>query len=361
MPVQLPVRNPIELPKVDGPTANAHKSIVDSIPLKLVLFLAAPYLAGQTAQGAVNRAHQLYRESRFTATIDILGEDCTADSDCDAFVKAYLQVIDLVAANQLPTQRPEEQMTISFKPSMFSVCLPTAQVPERDRYLAEAFGRMQKVVAYAKERNVKMTLEAEDHNWTDFHLDTYFALINAGFTNLGTVIQSRLFRTKQDLKRFDERCRVRMVIGIYNEPAEIAHTEKPIMKELLVDYAAELAACGTYLEIATHDTDCVAQFFQRVAIPQQLPSNKFEIQMLLGVPRKDVQQGLVSGRYFNDMAQNATSKAADYLSDLARTGVPVRMYLPFGKDKVAGPYCKRRLKANPNMALYGIKNLLHLR
>lgn len=346
---------------MDGPTANARPSLIDSIPLPMVLFLASPYLAGKTAQEAINRAHQLYRENRFTATIDILGEDCTADSDCEAFVAAYLNVIDLVSANQLPVRRPEEQMTVSFKPSMFSVCVPDAQIPERDRYLAEAFGRMQKVVAYAKERGVKMTLEAEDHRWTDFQLDTYFSLINAGFSNLGTVLQARLFRTKQDLKRFDERCRVRMVIGIYVEPAEIAHTEKPIMKELLVDYSAELAARGTYLEIATHDTDCITQFFQRVAIPQRLPANKFEVQMLLGVPRKDVQQGLVSGKFFTDLAQNATSKNADYLSDLARSGVPVRMYLPYGKDKVAGPYCKRRLKANPNMALYGLKNLLHLR
>ncbi len=56
-----------------------------------------------------------------------------------------------------------------------------------------------------------MTLEAEDHRWTNFQLESYFALVNAGYSNLGTVLQTRLFRTEKDLDRFDQRMRVRLV------------------------------------------------------------------------------------------------------------------------------------------------------
>src|SRR5262249_52890086 len=145
------------------------------------------------------------------------------------------------------------------------------------------------------------------------------------------------------------------------EAADIAETNKTVMKERLIDYASELAARGTYIELATHDETVLKNFFQRVAIPQRLGADRFEVQMLLSVPRKDVQQSLVDGSYFAALAQNAPSNQLDYLGDLARTGAVVRMYLPYGKDAVAGPYCKRRLKGNPHMISYGIKNFLNLR
>jgi proline dehydrogenase len=366
MPVQLPTKGQLELGNV-APTAGSNtNSIVDYIPLKLVLMLASPYLAGESYNSAIAKAHELYNKNRFTGTIDILGEDCTSDADCDYFVQAYKNTIDAVAARPLPVHRQMEQLTISFKPSMFSPMVPTEDRPDRVQVLSKAYDRMAEVVAYAKQHNINMTLEAEDHRWADFHLDSYFSLVKAGMTNLGTVIQSRLFRTKDDLKRFDESHRVRMVIGIYNEPASIALTEKPQMKRVLVDYAAEIAARGSYIEVATHDSDCIRDFVERVAIPQRLLNTRWENQMLLGVPRLEVQQALASGKYFADLANSdskvaSNSKAIEYLSDMARSGVPVRMYLPYGKDAVAAPYCKRRLKANPNMMLFGIKNLFHIK
>jgi proline dehydrogenase len=367
MTVQLPVQETTQQNDNVAPTAGSTaRSIVDIIPLKLVLWLASPYLAGETHNSAIDKAHELYRKNRFTGTIDILGEDCTSEADCDQFVGAYKATIDAVAARPLVVQRPADQLTVSMKPSMFSPIVPTDSRADRNAVLARAYDRILEVVAYAKQRGINMTLEAEDHRWADFHLDTYFSLLKAGYTNLGTVLQSRLFRTKDDLKRFDESARVRMVIGIYNEPANLALTEKPKMKQVLVDYAAELAARGTYLEVATHDSSCVDSFVQRVAVPQRLPADRWETQFLLGVPRLELQQSLVSGKYFADLANSgdptySSAKAVEYLSDMARTGVPVRMYLPFGKDAVAAPYCKRRLKANPNIMLYGIKNALHLK
>lgn len=366
MTVQLPVKAQTESGNVAPSAGSSANSIVDYIPLKLVLWLAAPYTAGETYNSAIKKAHELYKKNRFTGTIDILGEDCSSDADCDNFVKAYKNTIDAVAANPLPVSRREEQLTISFKPSMFSPMIPTEDRPDRAKVLAKAYDRMQEVVGYAKQRNINMTLEAEDYRWADFHLNSYFSLVKEGYTNLGTVIQSRLFRTKEDLKRFDDSHRVRMVIGIYNEPASIALTEKPQMKKVLVDYCAELAARGSYIELATHDEDCIRDFVERVAIPQRLPHTRWENQMLLGVPRLDLQQALASGKYFADIANSGSrvatgAKAIEYLSDMARTGIIERMYLPYGKDAVAAPYCKRRLKANPNMALFGIKNFFHIK
>jgi proline dehydrogenase len=63
--------------------------------------------------------------------------------------------------------------------------------------------------------------------------------------------------------------------------------------------------------------------------------DRYEVQMLMGVPRQTIQDELV------------------------RNGVTVRLYVPFAEQwKYAISYCKRRLAANPMMAAYVMKNML---
>jgi proline dehydrogenase len=358
MPVTLPVK-PEPAAAQYIPTAGSTKpSVIDRIPLKLVLLLASPYIAGKTSTQALKRAQRLYRQEYFTGTLDILGEDSKTVEDCQSAVKQYQQLVDELCLNPLPVSNLRKQLTVSLKPSMFSIVTPAGG--GSDPELDDAYDRIKAVVDYARAKNVQVTLEAEDHRWTDFHLETYFSLINEGYGNLGTVLQSRLFRTRNDIKRFDERMRVRMVIGIYNEPAEIAHTEKPVMKEVLVQLSADLLRRGTYVELASHDTGCVNNFLRQAVIPAKAPSSQFETQFLLGVPRRKLQQALVSGEYFAGWKSQFNAADVKHIESLEQDGVLVRLYLPFGSDQVSGPYCRRRLKANPNMVAYGIKNLLHL-
>lgn len=361
MPVELPVRVEPEAQEMVPIAGSTAPSIVDSIPLRIVLLLASPYLAGQTQEEAIKVAHRLYKSDRFSSTIDILGEDSETDEECEQAVSNYQALIEAVSKDRLPTDNFLEQASVSMKPSMFSTLAPQAERSASvSAELERAYERIKSVVDFARQHKVRVTLEAEDHRWTDFHLETYFSLINEGYTNLGTVLQSRLYRTRDDLKRFDERMRVRLVIGIYNEHAAIAQTAKPIMKDLLVADAGELANRGVYVEIATHDAGCLEAFFSKVAVPQRLPAGQFETQFLMGVPRKKLQLALKTGSYFRALAKGAEGETHRYLEELACQGTLVRLYLPFGRDNVAGPYCKRRLKANPNMIGYGIKNLLNI-
>lgn len=361
MPVASPVNEKTSQQNHVPAAAANQLSIVDTLPLKVVLMLAAPYLAGKTAEDALEKAHKVFRENRFASTIDILGEDARNDEDCDESVQNFIRLIDLISAKQIPSANPLQHTSVSFKPSMFSSISPASSAPGKQKELECAQQRIEKIVRHAESKAVRVTLEAEDHTWADFHLDTYFGLINAGCKNFGTVVQSRLFRTKKDLKRFDNRTRVRMVIGIYNEPSSVALTDKNEMKRLSVEFSRELLARGTYVELASHDTDCMRSFIEDAVLVSRAPSEQFEVQHLLGVPRKEIQQDFASGRYFVTMAEQASGNKREQLAELARAGVLMRMYLPFGKDHVAGPYCKRRLKANPNMIGFGIKNLFHLK
>ena len=334
------------------------RSLIDYLPVRLVVLLASPYLAGKDYVGALAKGHEVFGENHFCGTLDILGEDSASTFDCDQYVEKYFQLIDAVAADPIHSSFDREKLTISMKPSMFSYIVPTAAAGQPSK-MDEAFDRIAKVVDYAQRRNVRLTLEAEDWRWASFHLDAYGALINAGYTNLGTVIQTRLFRTKRDLARFDERARVRLVIGIYQEPSSLAYTDKGIMKDLLIQYSRELFARGTYVEMATHDANAIDRFFTQVVLPHKIPPTRFETQFLLGVPRLKLQKSLVSGDYFRELQASGVN-VPEHAEALRRSGVLVRMYLPYGQDAVAGPYCKRRIIHNPNMMIYGIKNLLRI-
>lgn len=336
------------------------KSIANLLPEQLVLTLASPYLAGQSAEQALIIAHRLYNEHGFSSTLDILGEDMQNDDDCEASVIAYQNLVDSIARDPIKCPRYRQQMTISMKPSMFSTMAPQPGEASRDA-LDLAFDRINRVVEYGLKHKVNMTLEAEDHRWTNFQLEAYFALINAGYTNLGTVLQSRLLRTAQDVKRFDSRMRVRMVIGIYNEPAQIAHVDKKVMKARLVEYAQQLLSKGTYVEIASHDESCINSFLNNVVIPGRISAHSFEFQFLQGVPRRKLQDRILSGQYFEDLKASASSSDAEFIEHLQNDGGLIRMYLPFGSARVSGAYCRRRLMENPNMITYGIKNLFGIK
>jgi len=333
-------------------------SWVDIFPSPLIVALASPYLAGKTADEALKMSHQLFQENHFCGTLDILGEDALSKEDCERYVQMFCKMIDAVVAAPIPSSFDREKSTISMKPSMFSAGAPTTHGQNQSK-MDEAFDRMVRVVDYAAQRKVRLTLEAEDSRWTNFQLDAYKALIDAGYLNLGTVLQSRLFRTKNDLARFDQRGRVRLVIGIYQEPANIAHTDRNVMKDLLVQYAQDLITRGSYVEFATHDLRYIDKFFTQVVLPNRISATQFETQFLLGVPRLLLQESLVNGDYFRKFEVSNTAVSA-HAEALRRSGVLVRMYLPFGHDRLAGPYCKRRLAHNPNLIVYGIKNLLHI-
>ena len=183
------------------------------------------------------------------------------------------------------------------------------------------------------EKDIKVTLDMEDHPFTDMTLDIFRA-IREEFPTFGTVLQSRLFRTDKDIQSIQGlNARIRICIGIYNEPKDIALQNKPEMKKKMLEQTEILFKEGHYPEIATHDQ---ALIDESINIAERLNKNKdqYEVQMLMGVPM------------------------AAYQDKLIKNGIRVRLYVPFAeKWKYATAYCKRRLAANPAMAAYILKNM----
>ena len=125
----------------------------------------------------------------------------------------------------------------------------------------------------------------EDRHFTDVTLRLFKALRDE-FDNVGTVLQSRLYRTRGDIGALHAKpCRVRICIGIYKEPREVAYTDKPAMKEKLFEYVQLLLDKGHYPEIATHDEPLIRRCIEYLD-RRGCPRDAYEFQMLLGVPRE---------------------------------------------------------------------------
>jgi proline dehydrogenase len=291
--------------------------IVNLAPSPVVKLFASPYVAGDSIQAAVNTAQKFWEERRVCSTIDLLGEELESDEEVQYTVGVYERLIAALGR--------QEYATLSLKPTQLGSHRST-------EHCQKIIGG---IVAKAAEQKIKVTLDMEDHDYTDMTLDIFRALIKDHPT-FGTVLQSRLFRTDGDMKSLKGlNTRIRICIGIYNEPKEIALQSKPDMKKKMLQQIEVLFKEGHYPEIATHD-EAVIDEALNIAERLNMKKDQYEVQMLMGVPKQA------------------------YQDELIRNGILVRLYVPFAeKWKFAIAYCKRRLAANPAMAAYIIKNILH--
>ncbi len=291
--------------------------IINLAPTPLVKIFARPYVAGDSIDAAVNTARIFWEERHVNSTIDLLGEELEEDEDVQYSIGVYERLID--------TLGKQEFATISLKPTQLGSHKNTEHCQKIIR----------DIVARASEHDIKVTLDMEDHTFTDMTLDI-FRSIHKEFPTFGTVLQSRLFRTDDDIKSLEGlNARFRMCIGIYNEPKEIAIQSKAEMKKKLLSQLEVLFTNGHYTEIATHD-EAVIEESINIAERLHVKKGRYEVQMLMGVPKQAFQDQLI------------------------KDGIPVRLYVPFAeKWKYATAYAKRRLSANPAMAAYILKNMVH--
>jgi len=291
--------------------------IIKLIPTPMIKLFASPYVAGDSIEAAIDTAQKFWKDRHVCSTIDLLGEELESDDEVQYTVNVYERLIDALGH--------QDYATISLKPTQLGSHKGTD-------HCKKVIGG---IVARAEQHNIKVTLDMEDHSFTDMTLDI-FRTLKKDHPTFGTVLQTRLFRTDDDVKSIKGlNARIRICIGIYNEPKEIALQSKPEMKKKLLQQIEVLFKEGHYPEIATHDEEVIRK---AIGIAERLNMKKdqYEVQMLMGVPKQIFQDELI------------------------QNGVLVRVYVPFAeKWKYAIAYCKRRLAANPAMAAYIMKNILY--
>ena len=150
-------------------------------------------------------------------------------------------------------------------------------------------------------------------------------------TNVGTVLQSYLYRTPADLDALlDLEPNLRFVKGAYLEPAEVAYPEKKDVDEAYARLIERSLTAGGFTAIATHD-EALIEHAISFAQDNDIPRTRFQFQMLFGVRGK-------------------------LQLDLVQQGFDVLVATPYGPDWYR--YLMRRLAERPANVLFIARNMV---
>jgi len=296
------------------------KLIVWTIPFVPKFFVrrvASRYIAGTTLDEAIDTIKDLQHQG-CRATIDVLGEHIDRKEQAEFAVQEYLTALDKISQEKLDAN-------ISIKLTMLGLKLDVEFCLENTRKLAQR----------AKELGNFVRIDMEDSSCTTDTLKVYKEL-KKSYDNVGFVIQAYMRRSLLDIREqmnTNSKINVRVCKGIYIEARDIAYKDKDIVNSNYSMLVEELLKNGNYVGIATHDEKLVWSAFKIIDM-LNLTNERFEFQMLLGVD-EELRRLIVSG------------------------GHKLRVYIPYGKQWYE--YSIRRLKENPKIARYVLKNFFGLK
>ncbi len=294
---------------------NILASCIPFVPKALMRPLSVRYIAGESRADALVRGDHL-REKSYTTTFDLLGEAVTNSSEIDAAAGEYKLLIRTLIDNDFP-------VNVSLKPTQMGL----------DISRNTCFDTVNAIVSLAQQQHGFVRFEMEESNTIDGTLAVFERLREAHQQHVGCVLQAMLFRTHHDATRLLEtnpqQLNVRMVKGIYVEPAAIAYQDMNEINKSYLKTTRMLLERGAFVAVATHDPAIVEGLTDILAdIPEA--KDRVEIQMLLGV---------------QETFRRQTRKA----------GYKVRVYIPYGE--AWHKYVIRRLKRNPKLARHALTGM----
>ena len=146
-----------------------------------------------------------------------------------------------------------------------------------------AYANVERLVARAGELGTFLRIDMEDSGYVDATLRIYERLRDAGHDSVGTVLQSYLYRTPDDLERLLPRApNLRIVKGAYLEPRRSRTPEKRDVDRAYVELVERGLREGAYIAVATHD-ETIIRRVQAFAAREGIARDRFEFQMLYGV------------------------------------------------------------------------------
>ncbi|MFN8594105.1 MAG: proline dehydrogenase family protein [Thermomicrobiales bacterium] len=236
---------------------------------------AARFVAGESFDEAVPVLRGLNAKGLRTNTT-LLGEGVKDPATTRLVVDEYKRDLDRIATERLQTN-------IALKLTHLGLDL--------DPQLA--YQNVAEIVAHAASHGNFIRIDMEESARVDDTIRVYQRLRSDGHDNVGTVLQSYLYRTPDDLMSLLPLSpNLRLVKGAYLEPPDIAYPRKSDVDRAYIALAERMLQHGGFTAIATHDEriiDHLMLFTSRHGIG----SDRFEFQMLYGV-RPQYQVDLVN-------------------------------------------------------------------
>jgi proline dehydrogenase len=274
---------------------------------------AARFVAGETLDECVLVLRRL-SERGLHANTTLLGEGVRQSAEAEAVAAEYETVLRRLAAERLPAN-------VALKLTHLGLQL--------DEELA--FANVARIVDTAASLDNFVRIDMEQSSVVDATLRTYRRLRESGRDNVGTVLQSYLYRTEADLQDLLPLApNLRFVKGAYLEPASVAYPRKADVDAAYVSLVETALKGGAYAAVATHDERLIEHTIA-FAERERIGRDRFEFQMLYGV-RGQLQL------------------------DLRRRGFKVLVATPYGQDWY--PYLMRRLGERPANLLFFARSLL---
>ena len=288
-------------------------TITPFLPRWIVWKIAGRYVAGETGAKALAVVRQL-NDKGYSATVDILGEHTNSKSEAAEITREYMNIYDEISKQKL-------DCNISIKPSHIGHDISNEILQTN----------LDKLLLKAEDTNNFLRIDMESSIATDNTISLYKSC-REKYKKVGTVFQAYLYRTQTDLEQLSQNgsFNFRLCKGIYKEPAAIAIQRRRKINSNFLKLLRFAFEKGIYVGIATHDLALLKSAYTLIS-ELNISTDKFEFQVLYGVP--------MSG----------------WLEKHLKNNFKVRVYIPFGIDWYA--YSIRRLKENPNIAGYILKDL----
>ncbi len=274
---------------------------------------ASRFVAGEDLDACVDVLRELNGRGLYANTT-LLGEDVRDEAEARTVVEKYLAILARLHAEELRTN-------VALKLTHLGLDI--------DEELA--YENVERLVDRAAELGNFIRIDMEYSALVDPTLRIYRRLREAGHDNVGTVLQSYLYRTQDDLESLlSLQPNLRLVKGAYLEPESVAYPKKEDVDDVYLRLVQRSLTGGGYTAIATHDERMIEHalaFAEREGVGR----DRFELQMLYGV-RPQLQL------------------------DLAARGYKVLVATPFGPEWF--PFFTRRLAERPANLTFVVRNLV---
>ncbi|GGF32349.1 proline dehydrogenase [Halobacillus andaensis] len=275
-------------------------------------FGAGRFVAGETIPNAVNTIQKLNGQG-MSVTIDHLGEFIDTEKEAREAADECIEAVKAIAEHKLDSQ-------LSLKLTSMGL----------DISYELALENMKRILQVAEEKDVFITIDMEDFERCQKTIKL-FKELRTEYNNIGTVIQSYLYRAVEDIEDLNQyNPNLRLVKGAYKESPKVAFPDKKDVDENYKKIIKMHLLNGNYTAVATHD-DAMIEYTLKVVQEHNIPLDQFEFQMLYGI-RVERQEELV------------------------KEGYKMRVYVPYGTDWYG--YFMRRLAERPANVAFVLKGVV---
>jgi proline dehydrogenase len=208
-----------------------------NLALKFKFFrdTAARFIAGETLDDAIRAVRQA-NEQKMLGTLDLLGENTLSREDASRASQEVIGILDRIQAEKV-------NCNVSVKLTQLGLAL--------DPEFCEQ--NLNRIIEHSGRRSNFIRVDMEDSQYTQQTLDMVVRT-HRRLGNVGTVIQSYLYRSEEDtIRLLKASIRIRLVKGAYRESESIAFRKKKDTDANFVKLMKMLLDSDTYGAIATHD------------------------------------------------------------------------------------------------------------